>query len=260
MRAARPLVALGLAAAACTSAPANVAAPGAPRAARPTAVPVAAGTRRTIVIGHSVRGLPIRAIRLGAPHAPHVVLVVGIIHGNEPAGIAVIDRLLRATPPPGVDLWLIRAINPDGYRAGTRQNARGVDLNRNFPYRWKPYERPWDPYYAGPRAASEPETRAAMRFILRIRPELSIWYHQHEHEVIADPGDLALERRYAKLVGLRFDRHYPFAPGRATYWQHRHVRGSTAFVVEFGSGSLKPRVARRHARAVLALARLLAAP
>jgi murein peptide amidase A len=219
---------------------------------------VAVTPQRTITIGHSVRGVPIRATRRGVPGAPHQILVVGVIHGNESAGLAVISRLFHASPPPGTDLWLIRAVNPDGLRAGTRQNARGVDLNHNFPFKWKPYEQPWDPYYSGPRAASEPETRAAMRFILRIQPEVTIWYHQHEHEVIEAPGNIALEAKYARLVGLPFDRHYPFAPGRATYWQHAHVSGSTAFVVEFGAGSLSPRVAVRHARAVLALAKIIA--
>jgi protein MpaA len=213
---------------------------------------------RRIVIGHSVRGVPIHATELGDPTASHTLLVVGVIHGNETAGLAVIHRLLRSTPPPDVDLWLVPTMNPDGERAGTRQNAHGVDLNRNFPYRWKPYEKPWDPYYSGPRAASERETRTSMRFIRRIRPEVSIWYHQHEHAVIKAPGRIEIEARYAKLVGLPFNRHYPFAPGRATYWQHAHVPGSTAFVVEFGAGSLTPQVARRHARAVLAIARMLA--
>ena len=246
--------------AACTRPTAH---PGAPPRAHAIAAAVAqtaaAVRKHTEVIGHSVRGVPIRATELGAPDAAHTVLVVGIIHGNEPVGLAVIDRLLHATPPAGVDLWLVRAINPDGYRAGTRQNAHGVDLNRNFPFHWKPYEKPWDPYYAGPHAASEPETTTTMRFIRRIQPELTIWYHQHEHEVIKAPGRIALEARYAKLVGLPFDRHYPYAPGRATYWQHAHVAGSTAFVVEFGSHPLSARVARRHARAVLALARIIAA-
>jgi len=214
--------------------------------------------QKTITIGHSVKGVPIRATRRGVPRAPHRILVVGVIHGNESAGLAVISRLFHATPPAGVDLWLIRAINPDGLRAGTRQNARGVDLNHNFPANWIPYERPWDPYYSGPRAASEPETRAAMRFILQIKPEVTIWYHQHEHEVIKAPGDVSLEAEYARLVGLPFDRHYPYAHGRATYWQHANVSGSTAFVVEFGSGSLSPRVASRHVRAVLALAHTIA--
>ena len=65
------------------------------------------------------------------------MLVIGSIHGNETAGHAVIARLRAATPPAGVRLLLVRTANPDGVAAGTRQNARGVDLNRNFPRHWR---------------------------------------------------------------------------------------------------------------------------
>jgi hypothetical protein len=36
----------------------------------------------------------------------------------------------------GTQLWVIPTVDPDGQRARTRKNAHGVDLNRNFPYRW----------------------------------------------------------------------------------------------------------------------------
>jgi protein MpaA len=63
-------------------------------------------------------------------------------------------------------------MNPDGTAAGTRQNAHDVGLNRKFPYRWRPISDPT--YYSGPRPASEPETRAAIRLVRRIRPAVTI--------------------------------------------------------------------------------------
>jgi protein MpaA len=65
------------------------------------------------------------------------VLVVGCIHGNEPAGIAIAQRLERSSPR-GVDLWIVPVLNPDGRAADTRGNTHGVDLNRNFPWHWRP--------------------------------------------------------------------------------------------------------------------------
>ena len=87
-----------------------------------------------MLIGHSVDHRPIVATRVGDPAAQVRVLVVGDVHGNERAGERIVARLRRAHPQ-GAQLWLIRSANPDGAAAGTRQNARGADLNHNFPYR-----------------------------------------------------------------------------------------------------------------------------
>ena len=120
--------------------------------------------------GRSAEGRPLRVRRVGDPAAPVRVLVVGSIHGNETAGHAVVARLRRTPPPAGVQLWLVRTANPDGVAAGTRQNARGVDLNRNFPFRWAGGGRPFDTYFPGSSAASEPETRALRRLAARRPP------------------------------------------------------------------------------------------
>ena len=109
------------------------------------------GPIRTVVLGRSVR-----ALELGDPTATRKVLVVGVIHGNETAGRAVIRALLAAGAPPGTDLWLVDELNPDGVARGTRQNARGVDLNRNFPWRWRGGLPARRRAYPGPRVLSEP--------------------------------------------------------------------------------------------------------
>jgi hypothetical protein len=88
---------------------------------------------RRVVIRHSVRGRTIVAHVLGPDAAPRKLLLVGCIHGNECAGIAILSALARRRVPAGVQLWLVPEMNPDGTAAGTRQNADGVDLNRNFP-------------------------------------------------------------------------------------------------------------------------------
>ena len=139
--------------------------------------PGEATAARTVLIGHSVRGRRIIARVLGPNDARRRILLVGCIHGNECAGLAITSALRDQPIAPGVQLWVVPEMNPDGTVADTRQNADGVDLNRNFPYRW---ERITDPTFdSGPRPASEPETRAAMRLIRRLRPAVTIWYHQH---------------------------------------------------------------------------------
>ncbi|MBN8249208.1 MAG: M14 family metallocarboxypeptidase [Verrucomicrobia bacterium] len=67
----------------------------------------------------------------GRPGAPRLYVSAGM-HGDEPAGPLAAARLLRENDWPDADLWLIPCLNPEGIRAGTRGNARGVDLNRDY--------------------------------------------------------------------------------------------------------------------------------
>jgi protein MpaA len=204
----------------------------------------------SLVIGHSAQGREIRATRVGDEGARVNVLVVGDVHGNEPAGEAIVARLRRAAKVEGVTLWLVRTGNPDGRAAGTRQNARGVDLNRNFPWRWRPGAR--GTYFPGPRAGSEPETQALMRLVKRVRPQLAIYYHQHMGITVRARGaDPAVQREYARRTGLPL-RSLPDYRGTAIGWQNHLVRDGSAFVVELRAG---PAPVQRHVDAVLALAR-----
>jgi protein MpaA len=205
---------------------------------------------RSFVIGHSVQGRPITAIQLGNPNAPVRILVVGCVHGNEPAGIAIARRLAKLAPPPRVALWIVPVLNPDGVAAGTRQNGRGVDLNRNFPTGWSDLEGTYD---SGSRPLSEPESRAVAALIRRVRPTISVWYHQHLRVVDESGGSVAIERRYARKVGLPLVRLTRY-PGSVATWENTVLPpGSTAFVVELPAGRLTAAAVERHARAVLAL-------
>ncbi len=212
---------------------------------------------RGLTIGRSLRGRWIVGYERGDPSAP-VTLVVGVIHGSEPAGLAVVRRLRRMRLPEGVHLWLVPTVNPDGLAAGTRQNADGVDLNRNWPVGWVRNGRPWDGNYSGPRPLSEPENRAVRAFILRVKPALTIWYHQPLDEVYGSDPHVAALKRYARLTGLRY-RRLTAPPGAATLWERRRFPRGIHFVVEFPAGRLSAATARRHADAVLALARGLPA-
>lgn len=208
--------------------------------------------RRQLVIGHSVRGRAITAVALGDPDASRRLLVVGCIHGDESAGTAIAHRLASGTVPKQAMLWVIEDLNPDGVAAGTRQNADGVDLNRNFPWHWRRLGHRGAAQYSGPHPLSEPESRIAHALILRVRPRITIWFHQPLGVVDESGGDVRVERRYARLTGLPLRRLTRY-PGSAAGWQNHRLAGSTAFVVELPS-HLSKRAVRRDARAVLRLA------
>jgi predicted deacylase len=123
----------------------------------------------TVVIGTSVQGRPIRAVHRWTDGATRSTVVVGSIHGDERAGMRVVRSLRTATLPAGVDLWLVRTLNPDGTAADRRTNGHGVDLNRNFPTYWR-LAGAGTETWSGPTAASEPETRAAMSFLRTVAP------------------------------------------------------------------------------------------
>jgi protein MpaA len=202
------------------------------------------------VLGRSEGGRRIVAIHAGDARGPRV-LVVGAIHGNELAGIAVARALERVRA--GADLWVVPDLNPDGAARGTRQDGRGVDLNANWSSQWRGGGRPWDVYYPGPRPFSERETRIARDLILRVRPQVTIWFHQHMNVVWAWGASTAAGRRYAKAAGMRLYHHH-WLPGTAANWQNHHLPGTAAFTVELPAGSLTPAQLRRQTRAVLALA------
>lgn len=209
--------------------------------------------RRSIYLGRSVLGRPIYATELGDPDNERRSLVVGVIHGNEGAGRLVTRSIASRHPPREALIWTIDDLNPDGLAAGSRQNASGVDLNRNFPWRWRRIGSRGSLQYSGPRPLSEPEAKIARVLILRARPWVTIWFHQPLGLVDESGGSVAVERRFARLAGLPL-RRLPRYPGSAASWQNHRLPHTSAFVVELPGGSPSRQSVHRYAGAVLRLA------
>ena len=123
------------------------------------------------VIGTSVLGREIVALHrpVDAPRAR--VLVIGAIHGNEPVSPPIVRALVDVPVPADVEVWLVPEMNPDAVAAGTRANANGVELNRNFGWEWRAHD-------GGPAPFSEPETQAVAHLVESLRPNVVVWVHQ----------------------------------------------------------------------------------
>jgi protein MpaA len=204
-------------------------------------------------VGHSVDGRAIRPVVLGEPAAAHRMLVVGCIHGNEAAGTAILRRLVQVGAPPGTEIVALTSINPDGCLRGTRGNAHGVDLNRNFPSNWSKIGGPGSLQYSGPRPLSEPESRDAVRLIEELRPEITVWFHQPQGVVRAWGQSVPTARRFAVLARYPY-RSIRWPYGTAANWQNHRYPATASFVVELPSGPVAPAGVARWVRALRALA------
>jgi protein MpaA len=218
--------------------------------------PAVARADKRQTIGHSVQGRPIVLFRDSAPNPALKVLVVGAIHGNEAAGMRIARRLVAGAPPSRTDVLVVPTINPDGVVAGTRGNAHGVDLNRNFPYRWRPLD---GGEYSGAAPLSEPESRAAYGLILREKPDLTIWFHQPFGLIDKPAGNPFAARRFAQLIGLPLVRLRGRYPGSASRTQNHESPRSTAFVAELPA-EVNDALVSRGTAAVRTLTAELASP
>jgi hypothetical protein len=67
-----------------------------------------------------------------SPRPVRIYISTGI-HGDEPAGPLAVRTLLRENVwPPGIELWCCPCLNPEGSGLHRRENADGVDLNREY--------------------------------------------------------------------------------------------------------------------------------
>lgn len=164
----------------------------------------------TKVIGYSVLKQPVIAYQIGDITAPQRILITAGMHAREWITTNALQTWLNQNPsvPSNYCIIAVPSCNPDGAKLATntyqyiskrrkrflyrinqkstdfslwKANIRAVDLNVNFDAGWgqgtsNTYH-PAPANYIGPEPHSEPENRALLRLIKRIRPTLSIALH-----------------------------------------------------------------------------------
>ena len=203
------------------------------------------GSMKTSVYGRSVRGLPLEVY---LPESGKVtLLMIAGFHGAEPEGTVVLSRALRAFEKIPDGVAVILAMNPDGVLLGSRANANGVDLNRNFPsanwqaepvsYRWTLDDPERVTIGTGSRPGSEPETQALIELIDQLQPKMVVSLHG-PLACIDDPNKTPLGRALAQRTCLPLvtDIGYP-TPGSFGTWAQE--RGLQVITYEFPDESVE---------------------
>jgi protein MpaA len=187
------------------------------------------------VVGRSSLGRPLYAGRFGPPGSP--ILVVAGVHGNEESSVEAALELCRwlAAHPPARAVLVLPALNPDGVVAHTKNSARDVDLNRNFPARnfRVEHEPSYDP---GPAPLSEPESRALAELV-EVGLEAVVAVHAPFACVNYDGPAAAWAEEISASCGwpARADIGYP-TPGSLGSWLGRD-RGLPVITLELPAGA-----------------------
>lgn len=138
--------------------------------------------------GRSRLGAPLLWFAASKPGGQCGLIIAGT-HGDETASVVALSCALRTIQPETLAHHVVLAVNPDGCQLGTRANAYGVDLNRNFPaanwqssptqYRWSEDTAVRDVQLGtGSAPRSEPETDALCKLIGRLSPAWVISFHE----------------------------------------------------------------------------------
>lgn len=196
------------------------------------------------VYGASLEGVPLTVHLPDSGNAGIVVLAS--IHGDEAETTVVVSEALRCIPRGDLQAAVILCGNPDGMLRGTRGNARGVDLNRNFPTsNWTPdavcyKSRANDArdiaLSPGAQPASEPETTALLSLLERLHPRAIVSLHA-ALACIDDAGGSYLGRQLAARCELPLLTEIGYAtPGSMGTWASE--RGLNLVTWELEAASL----------------------
>ncbi|MFI0351743.1 M14 family zinc carboxypeptidase [Actinomadura sp. 9N407] len=215
------------------------------------------GIATAVDVGKSGQGKPITAIRVSKDVARlkdgkrPAVIYQATQHAREWITPEMVRRLLHhyvdgygkdaeiTRIVDTTDLWFVPVVNVDGYdltfqegfrlwRKNVRDNdgdgqitnQDGVDLNRNFPYKWGydnegSSDQGTSGTYRGPSPGSEPETKAQTGLFKRLKPKYVLNYHSAAELLLHGVGWQSLTRSPDDLIhdALLGDIDHPAVPG-----------------------------------------------
>lgn len=152
---------------------------------------------------------------LGGSFSNNPILVVGVVHGDEPQGEDLINRYLAGNES---GMLFIPSLNPDGKQLGRRTNSNGVDINRNFPTKnWELTEK--DNYFGGESPASEIETKFLINVIEEYKPKLILTLHTPYKIVNYDGPAKKISEKISEIIGYPVEESigYPTPGSFGTY-------------------------------------------
>ena len=152
------------------------------------------------ILGFSEQGRPIESITFGT--GPDITMIIATIHGNEPAGTPLANKLTEYLLHnrhllEDRTIVLMPLLNPDGYANNTRANANGIDLNRNYAA-----ENRINSAKYGNTPLSEIESKIIVRLIARYQPNRIVTLHQPLACVDYDGPALELAKHMASYCDL----------------------------------------------------------
>jgi protein MpaA len=207
---------------------------------------------KSIIFGESVSGLPIPAYQFG--QSGPKVLILGGVHGDEVEGVIAAYGLLKSFAKAysfQLQLTLIPMFNIDGVLAKQRQNARGVDLNRNLPTNDWTSDVAEKRYWPGPHANSEPENQALVELLEIQRPHFVLSLHSWKPLLNVNGNCLSQAQIIHKYTNYTIDEHigYPTPGCLGTYCGLEREMPTLTYEIERGLSSDK--ILQVHVPAIL---------
>ncbi len=194
--------------------------------------------RRLAGSRHLGAGPPDPGADLG--HGPRRSCLSAASTADETEGAYSTAELPAAFPAAGfadaVTLTILEDANPDGRATGTRDNANGVDVNRNFPAKNFDAANP----SSGGTALNQPETQAVDHMIERAKPDLVLVAHSwlNRQFINFDGPSRAIAERFSASSGLPVAETSSFAPTPGSLGSYfGRDRGISVLTIELLKGS-----------------------